>query len=113
MRGQRQLLWDPHKQRAGQFAGVVGVVVSTKNGRGPGVGVFFDQGFVCRAALVKFCTDRGLSGPPLSGLEISEVDLNSAVRRDRRAGTIVRGLVNTMLPSSGAAGVGVVDIEVR
>ena len=65
LRCQRQLLWYRHKQRASQFAvstderRVVGFVVFTKEGRWPGVGVFFRQGFVSRATLVKFCIDGG------------------------------------------------------
>ena len=64
---QGQLFRNPHKQGARQFAVrthercVVGLVVLTKNGRWPGVGVFFGQGFVGRALMVKFCTDRRLS----------------------------------------------------
>ena len=67
---QRQLLWYPHKQRAGQLARpvrerrVVGVVVLTKDGRCPGVGVLLDQGFVSRATLVKLRTAGGFSFCP-------------------------------------------------
>ena len=54
-RYQGRLFRCAHKQGAGQFAVftdercVVGLVVFTKNGRWPGVGLFFDQGFVGRA----------------------------------------------------------------
>ena len=37
------------------------LVVFTKNGRWPRVGVFFDQGFVGWAIRVKFCIGSGLS----------------------------------------------------
>ena len=67
LRCRRQLLRYPDKQRTIQFAiftnkrCVVGLVVLTKNSRWPGVGAFFDQGFVSRAARVKFCIGGGLS----------------------------------------------------
>jgi hypothetical protein len=63
----RRLFGYSNKYGAGQFAittderCVVGLVVLAKNGRWPGVGVFFDQGFVGRAIMVKFCADRRLS----------------------------------------------------
>ena len=64
---QGRLFGYTHKQSAGQFAiftderCVVSLVVLTKNRGRPGVGVFFGQGFVGRAIMVKFCTDRRLS----------------------------------------------------
>ena len=66
-RYQGHLFRYAHKQGASQFPVftdercVAGLVVSTKNGRWPGVGVFFDQGFVGRAITVKFCIGGGLS----------------------------------------------------
>src|SRR4029078_6489006 len=66
-RYQGRLFPGAYKQGAGQFAVftdercVVGLVVFTKNGRWPGVGLFFDQGFVSRAIWLKFCTYGGLS----------------------------------------------------
>src|ERR1700752_502303 len=63
----RRLLGYTNKYGTGQFAistderCVVGLVVLTKNGRWPGVGVFFGQGFVGRVIMVKFCADRRLS----------------------------------------------------
>src|SRR6476660_1844358 len=56
-----------HKQSAGQLAVftdercVVALVVLTKSGRWPSVGLFSDQGFVGCAVTVKLCTDGGFS----------------------------------------------------
>src|ERR1700746_4233269 len=63
----RRLFGYRNKYCTGQFAistderCVVGLVVLTKNGRWPGVGVFFGQGFVGRAIMVKFFATRDLS----------------------------------------------------
>ena len=84
----RRLFRDAHKEGAGQFAVcpdercVVGLVVMTKNGRWPDVGVFFDQGFVGRAIMVKFCTDRRLSVLHQSGFGSNKVF--AVIRKDTR-----------------------------
>jgi hypothetical protein len=77
-----------HKHGTGQlavFTGercVVGVVVSTKKGRWPGVGVFFDQGFLGSAIMVKFCIDGGLSS--LRQGRFGSNKVLTVIRKDRR-----------------------------
>ena len=84
----RRLFGYSNKYGTGQFAittderCVVGLVVLTKNGRWPGVGVFFDQGFVGRASWVKFCTDGGLSIVHQRGFGSNK--LLTVIRKDTR-----------------------------
>src|SRR6187549_1555009 len=66
-RYQVRLLRDPNEQSAGHLAVctdewcVVALVVFTKNGHWPGVGVSFGQRFVGWAIMLKFCVYGGLS----------------------------------------------------
>src|SRR6478735_912864 len=77
-----------HKQGAGQFAVftdercVVGLVVSTKNGRWPGVGAFFDQGLEGGAIPVKLCIGGGFSFVHQGGFGSNKV--LTVKREDRR-----------------------------
>ena len=84
----RPLFRYAHEQSAGQFAvftnerRVIGLVVSTKNGRWAGVGVFFDQGFVGRAIRVKLCIGGGFAFVHQGGFGSDKI--LTVIRKDTR-----------------------------
>jgi hypothetical protein len=88
LRCQRQLLRYANKQRADQFAiftdkrCVIGLVVLAKDGRWPGEGAFVDQGFVSRAAMVKFGIGGGL--PFVHQGRVGSNKVLTVKRKDRR-----------------------------